>query len=128
MSQIKPRAAAYLIPRWVARIWSLLLGAFAVLMSVTPDPSITQPVPLQDYVLLGFWGAAILALLIGWRWEMAGAVAAIVIMLFRELAWVILKGPWIVNFLIVWALVLPPAVLYLVANRLHPTRGISASS
>ena len=108
--------------RWIARIWSLLLAAFAVTMAVTPDPTIVAPVPLEDWILLGFWGVAILALLIGWRWETLGAVAAIVTMLLRELAWVILKGPWIVNFLIVWAVILPPAVMYLVSDRLIKSR------
>jgi hypothetical protein len=106
------------IARWVARIWALLLAAFALLRAITPDPLITEPVPLEDVILLGFWGVAILGLVIGWRWEVLGAGITIGTMVLREVVWVILKGDWIVNFLIVWALVVPPALLYLLANRL----------
>jgi hypothetical protein len=105
--------------RWVARIWSLLLAAFALLMGLTPDPSITEPVPLEDWFLLGFWGVAILGLLVAWRWEIVGAAIAIATMLFREVAWVILKGGWVVSFLIVWAMIVPPAILFLVAHGLE---------
>jgi hypothetical protein len=60
---------------------------------------------------------AILGLLVAWRWELVGAAIAIGAMFVRELAWVILKGPWLVNFLIVWFFILPPAILYLLAWR-----------
>jgi hypothetical protein len=105
--------------RWIARIWSLLLAAFASLMVLTPDPTITGPVPLEDWFLLGLWGAAILGLLIAWRWQTFGAVFAMVARLLREVAWVILRGGWVVGFLIVWALIVPPAILFLVAHRLE---------
>lgn len=105
--------------RWVARVWSLLLAGFAVLRAITPDSSVTQPIPLEDLFLLGIWGAAIAGLVIAWRWEIVGAWLAIAIMFFRELVWVILKGDWVVNFLIVWALIVPPAILYLLAHRLE---------
>jgi hypothetical protein len=40
-------------------------------------------------------------------------------MFFRELVWVLLKGNWIVNFLIIWAAVVPSAILFLVAWALE---------
>jgi hypothetical protein len=58
---------------------------------------------------------AILGLLVAWRWELAGGIITIATMFIRELAWVILKGLWMVNFLIVWSFLVPPAILFLVA-------------
>jgi hypothetical protein len=106
------------IIRWIARIWSLLLFAFALFAFFSPDPYATQPVPAADWFLMAFWAVAILALLLAWKWELLGAVVAIATMLLRELAWVLLKGPWLPAFLLIWLVVLPPAILYLVAWRL----------
>lgn len=111
--------------RWVARIWSILLFTFGLIMIFTPDPYAAEPVPFEDWFLLSLWGAAILALLLAWRWERAGAILAIGLMLTRELAWVILKGSWLVSFLLVWLVVVPPAILFLLASKNHenPTSG-----
>jgi hypothetical protein len=103
--------------RWVARIWSLLVFALALMMIFTPDPYATEPVPAEDWFLLSLWGVAILGLLVAWRWERAGATLTLAVMFIRELAWVILKGGWIISFLIVWALLAPPAILFLFAWR-----------
>lgn len=115
------------VARWVARLWSLLLAAFAVMMIVTPDPTITEPVPLEDYFLLSLWGLAIVGLLIAWRWERFGAWLTLGLMSFREVVWVILKGDWMVSFLIVWVAVAPPAVLFLLAAAREPTAAGSGS-
>jgi hypothetical protein len=72
-------------------------------------------VPVEDWFLLSLWGVAILGLLVAWQWELVGATIAIVTMFVRELAWVILKGPWLAGFLMIWLLIIPPAILYLVA-------------
>jgi hypothetical protein len=103
--------------RWTARIWSILLFAFALMVMFSPDPYASGPVPAEDWILLSLWGLTILGLLVAWRWELAGSIFTIVMLLVRELAWIILKGPWLVNFLIFWALALPPAILYLIAWR-----------
>jgi hypothetical protein len=108
-----PRSAR--VARLVARIWSILLFSCALLRVLTPDPYATEPVPIADWFLLSFWAVAILALLLAWKWERLGAIISIATMFLRELAWVLLKGPWLVNFLLVWAVVVPPAVLFLVA-------------
>jgi hypothetical protein len=105
------------IIRWIARIWSIVLFSFALLVLLTPDPYATEPISAQDFFLLFLYGIAILGLVIAWRWELVGSMIAIVTMFIRELAWVILKGPWLVNFLIFWIMVLPPAILYLIASR-----------
>jgi hypothetical protein len=103
------------IVRWIARLWSLLISAFGLFMIFTPDPHATEPVPVEDWFLLSLWGLAVLGLLIAWRWEFAGGILTIGTMFLRELAWVILKGDWLINFLIVWAIVVPPAILFLTA-------------
>lgn len=105
------------ILRWTARIWSVLVAGFALLMAFSPDPYQTAPVPLEDWFLLSLWAAAVVGLLIAWRWELVGAVLTLALLAFRELAWVVLKGPWLVNFLIVWLVLASPAVLYLLAWR-----------
>jgi len=107
------------IVRWIARIWSILVFTVTLLEIVTPDPNATEPVPAADWFLLSLWGVAILGLLVAWRWELVGATVTIATMFIRELAWVILKGQWLVNFLIVWVFVVPPAILFLVAWSLE---------
>lgn len=101
--------------RWIARIWSLLILAFVVARIFMPDPYATEPVPPEDWFLLSLWGVAILFLLVAWRWELVGGILAIATMFVRELAWVLIKGQWFVGFLILWAAVVPPAILFLMA-------------
>lgn len=103
------------IIRWIARIWSLPIFVFTLLRVFTPDPLVTEPVPAEDWFLLSLWGVAILGLLVAWRWERFGGILTIATMFAREIIWVILKGDWLVNFLIIWAFLVPPAILFLVA-------------
>ena len=117
MRRVKPRTL--LLIRWIARIWSILVFVFVLLQIFTPDPYATQPVPLEDWFLLSLWGIAVLGLLVDWRWELAGGILTIAVMVLRELAWIVLKGAWLVNFLIVWLFLVPPAVLFLIAWRLE---------
>ena len=65
------------IIRWIARIWSILLFALAVLVITIPDPYIVQPVPLSDQIVMGLLGVAVLGSLIAWRWEGLGGAIAI---------------------------------------------------
>jgi hypothetical protein len=62
---------------------------------------------------------AFLGLLIAWRWELVGGIFTIAMMFIREIAWVILKGHWLVGFLILWFLIALPAILFLIAWRLE---------
>ena len=101
--------------RSIARIWSILVFVFALLRIITPDPYATEPVPASDWFLLSLWGVAILGLLIAWRWELVGGIITIATMFVSELFWVILKGDWLVNFLIFWFFLVPPAILFMVA-------------
>src|SRR3990170_7178311 len=111
-AQALPRSVKNL--RWMARIWSILVFVVALLVIFTPDPNATEPVPVADWFLLSLWGVAILGLLVAWGWELVGGIITIASMFIRELVWIILKGQWLVNFLIVWSFVVPPAILFLV--------------
>lgn len=107
-----------IIVRWIARVWSLLILAFVVMMVVTPDPYATEPVPWEDWFLLSLWGVAVLGLLVAWRFELVGSMITIVTMFLREIVWILLKGRWMASFLIVWAFLVPPAVLFLLSSRM----------
>ena len=48
-----------IIIRWIARIWSFLVFAVAILEIFVPDPNATEPVPLADWCLLSLWEVAI---------------------------------------------------------------------
>ncbi len=116
-SERVPRAAR--VMRWVARIWGALITVAALIMVFTPDPYATEPISLRDGFLLSLWGVAILGLLLAWCWEVVGGIVTIATMVVRELAWVVLYGDWLVNFLIMWVVVVPPAVLFLMSWRLE---------
>ena len=103
------------IIRWIARIWSLVIFAVVLMIIFSPDPHSTEPVPFEDWFLLSLWGVAVLGLLIGWHWELVGGIITIATMFLREVAWVILKGEWLLPFLIFWLAVIPPAILFMVA-------------
>ena len=115
MSNVNAPSRSVKIIRWIARIWSILVFVVALLRIFIPDPYATEPVPASDWFLLSLWGVAILGLLIAWRWELIGGIITIATMFARELIWVMLKGDWLVNFLIIWFFVVPPAILFLVA-------------
>jgi hypothetical protein len=101
--------------RWIARIWSILVFTIALLRILTPDPYATEPVPALDWFLLSLLGASILGLLIAWRWELIGGIVTIATMLLREIIWIILRGDWMISFLIFWLFIVPPAILFLAA-------------
>ena len=108
-----------LILRWVPRIWSVLLTIFALAIIFSPDPYATgEPIPATDIILLGLWGASIVGLLIGWLDERLGAFIAIGTLVIREILFIIVEGRWYVNFLLIWLVILPPAVLYLLSWRM----------
>jgi hypothetical protein len=107
------------ILRWIARIWSLILLVIALMIVIIPDPYATEPVPAVDWLLLGLWGTAVLGLLVAWRWELAGGIITLASMLLRELVWVLVNKAWIVNLLIVWVLIVPPALMFLAVWRMQ---------
>ncbi len=104
--------------RWIARLWSLLVFIGAMLIAFTPDPTSSGQISVEDWFLLSLWGIAIFGLMVAWRWETIGGLITIVTMFFRELMWIVIKGNWLVNFLIIWLVVIPPAVLYILARQI----------
>jgi hypothetical protein len=119
MTKKKNISRKVLIIRWVARIWSLIVLAVALLFVFTPDPYASgEPMRFRDLFLLSLWGIAILGLLIGWFWELLGGIITIAVMFLREIIWIILTGKWMVNFLIIWVALVPPAILFIIAWRL----------
>ena len=106
------------IIRWVARGWSILALLLALVIIFTPDPYATSPVPAIEWFILSLWGAAILSLLVAWRWEFLGGVITIGIMVLREIIFFVAMGYWVPAFLLVWVLVIPPAILFILAAQL----------
>jgi hypothetical protein len=105
------------IIRWTARVWSILVAASILLMFFLPGSG-GGAIASVDKFLLALTGMAVLGLFVAWRWEFAGGIFTIAIMFVREIAWVILKGNWMVAFLFLWALIVPPAILFLIAWNL----------
>ena len=101
--------------RWIARIWSLLVTAGILLIFFSPDSVDAGPIAPVDIFLLSLTGVALLGLFIAWRWELLGGIFTIAVLFFREVAWIVLKGNWEMGFLILWVLILPPAILFLIA-------------
>ncbi|MDF1520085.1 MAG: hypothetical protein P1P73_06355 [Brevefilum sp.] len=103
------------ILRWIARIWSLLALILALVIAISPDPYAVNPITARELFMLSLWLIAILGLVLGWRFERMGALITIIIIPVREALYVLFYREWTVNFLLIWALVIPPAILYLLA-------------
>jgi hypothetical protein len=118
MNTSNPVPRSVKIIRWTARIWSLLANTFALMIFFLPDDSSSSP-PIEavDKFMLSLTALAMLSLFIAWRWEFVGGIVTIVMLFVREIAWVILKGNWLVGFLVLWLFFLPPAILFLIAWR-----------
>ena len=106
------------IIRWSARIWSILVLIFAIALLLSQLLAENSEGPTTLYwVLFGLWFFAVLGLVAGWRWEIAGAVIAITALISREMAVFYLSGEFLVGFWMVWLPILPPAILYILAWR-----------
>jgi hypothetical protein len=103
------------ILRWVARIWGLFALILALFIVFTPDPYQVRPITAMEVFMLSFWGVAILGLILAWRWERFGAVLTLITMPVREVVYILLHRGWTINFLLIWALVIPPALMFLFA-------------
>ncbi len=114
MSETKQKAPGGNTVRWIARIWSGAVLALVVVQLMFRSPT-SEPLPAVDWFLVGLWGAAVVGLLLAWRWEAGGALLTLGAMTLREVSFFLVKGFWTPAFLIIWVLVVPPAVLFLVA-------------
>ena len=103
------------ILRWTARIWSLLATVFAMVVALSPDPYAVNPITAREIFMLSLWLVAMLGLLLAWRFERLGALITVIIMPLREVLYFLFYREWTINFLLIWALVMPPAAMYLLA-------------
>ncbi|HQP62282.1 MAG TPA: hypothetical protein PKX41_13840 [Anaerolineaceae bacterium] len=105
--------------RWLARILGVLVVIFWILKILDPQSGDLQQVAPVDAFLLSLTGLALAGLLLAWRWELAGGIFTLVMLFIREIAWVILKGNWMIGFLILWVMIATPAILFLAAWRME---------
>ena len=105
--------------RWVARVWSILIFVVALLIVIAPDPNVVQPVPLTDWIELGFYWVSIIGLLLAWRWESLGGATAIIGIAGHAVAFRIFRGNWFVQTLPIFVLGLP-GILFLLCRALSP--------
>jgi len=128
MSSLSVNPRIVTILRWIARVWSILIFLVALLIVVVPDPNVVEPVPLTDWIELGFYGVSILGLLLAWRWEGLGGAIAIAGVVGHDVAFRIIRGYWfhvlVPAALLEFVLVLP-GILFLACWAL--SRGRSAS-
>ena len=115
MNNANPVPRTVKIIRWIARIWSILVTISALLIFFSPDSYTPGTLAPVDIFLLSLTGLALLGLFIAWRWELVGGIFTLSMLFIREIAWVILKGQWMVGFLILWVVIAPPAILFLIA-------------
>lgn len=101
------------IIRWVARIWSILIFVFVLLIVVTPDPYLVKPIPLTDWIELGFYGVTTLGLLLAWRWEVIGGAITIAGVLGHEVVFRIIRGYWFPGLVTPTLLFMLPGILFL---------------
>ena len=106
------------IIRWIARLLSIVVTTLCLLIFFGSGSG-GGPIAPVDMFLLNLTVVALLGLFIAWRWELAGGIFTITMMFVREVAWVILKGQWLVEFLFLWLLIAPPAILFLIARSLE---------
>ncbi|HLA97998.1 MAG TPA: hypothetical protein VJL34_06060 [Anaerolineales bacterium] len=114
MDPSKTTSRAAKLVRWVARLLSLLVLGFALLIFLEPEPNAVEPLPLKDWIELGFYGLALLGLLLAWRWEGLGGAIAILGVLGNNVAFLILRGYWMGGLLIPAFFVSLPGILFLV--------------
>ena len=101
------------IIRWIARVWSVAALTLALLIFFAPDPYATTAIKPREVFMLSIWLVAFLGLILAWRWERVGAMLTIIIMPIRELLYALIYREWTINFLLIWVVVIPPAVMYL---------------
>ena len=99
------------ILRWIARIWSLLALADGLILAFGGG----EKQVLKDWPLLAMWGVAIICLLVAWKYELIGGITAIVFVILHDLFHLVVNGTWLPGFMILWALIIPPAIIFIIA-------------
>jgi hypothetical protein len=103
------------ILRWIARIWSLLALADGLILAFGGGDNQV----LKDWPLLALWGVAIISLLVAWKFELIGGITAIAFVILHDLVYLLVKGTWLQGFMILWALIIPPAVIFIISWELE---------
>ncbi len=67
---------------WIARIWSIVVIFFCLLIFFEPLSGIFGAIAPVDVFLLSLIGVTLLGLLIAWRWEQVGGIFTLAIMTF----------------------------------------------
>ena len=80
--------------RWIARIWSIVVYGLAIMILISPDPFQAKPIPMGDWLELGFYGLALIGLLLAWRWEGFGGAIAIACPIGHAIAFRLRRGYW----------------------------------
>ena len=105
------------ILRWIARIWCLLAVADGLILAFGGGDNQV----LKDWPLLALWGVAIICLLVAWKHELIGGITAIAFVILHDLVYLLVKGTWLPGFMILWALIIPPAIIFIIASVLERT-------
>jgi len=104
------------ILRWMARIWSILVLIFTVVILISCGlEARVESLPLIYWLLLGLWCLSALGLATAWRWELIGAIIAVTALISREMVYLYLSGQVLVDFWMVWLPILIPAALFILA-------------
>jgi len=98
------------ILRWIARIWSLLALVDGLILAFGGGDNQV----LKDWPLLALWGVAIISLLVAWKYELIGGITAIAFVILHDLVYLLVKGTWLKGFMILWAFIIPPAVIFII--------------
>jgi hypothetical protein len=114
-----PTPRAIKIVRWTARIWSIVVTVGILLILLSPESLNAGPIAPEDIFLLSLTGVALIGLFIAWRWELVGGTFTIVMLFIREIAFLIIKGYWLIGFLFLWFFIATPAILFLIAWNLE---------
>lgn len=102
--------------RWMARIWSILVLIFAVMLVISSGlEARDEPLPLIFWLLLGLWCLATLGLVTAWHWELFGGIFALSALFSRELVYLSVSGHIFIDFGKVGLPILLPAVLFILA-------------
>ncbi len=125
MENVRSSSVIVSVMRWIARVWSVLILLIALPMVISTDPYLTEPIPLTDWVILGFYLVSYLGLVIAWFWEALGGAVAILGILGHAVAFGLIRGFWFADVIppIIFGF---PAVLFLACWAL--TRGKQAGA
>lgn len=113
MSKVNKFPFPVIALRWIARVWSLMLLVRGLIQVFLPDKYAVYPLPLTELIEMGFYGLALVGLLLAWRWEGIGGWLAIAGLIGHAIAFSLFRQVWMVQLapLILYGV---PAVLYII--------------